>query len=153
MEGRVLELGLKAGRWELEEEWKALRRGWYVGSESFLGKLRQRLVRMKEPSRRGSHSGGAKIEHGQVAAQRLFGQGLEILGLKEGDLVGLQKKAAPKVALAWWLRQRTTVSLGWVRERLQMGHPSNVSRAVSQMNRGAGRELLRLKGKLAVDSA
>ena len=31
IEGRVLELGSKAGRKELEEEWQALRRGWYVG--------------------------------------------------------------------------------------------------------------------------
>ena len=36
MESRVLELGLKAGRRELEEQWRALRRGWYVGGESFL---------------------------------------------------------------------------------------------------------------------
>jgi putative transposase len=28
LEGRVLELGMKAGRVELEEQWKALRRGW-----------------------------------------------------------------------------------------------------------------------------
>ena len=31
IEGRVLELGLKRGRKELAEEWKAIRRGWYVG--------------------------------------------------------------------------------------------------------------------------
>jgi hypothetical protein len=35
LESRVLELGTKAGRKELEREWKALRRGWYVGTESF----------------------------------------------------------------------------------------------------------------------
>ena len=33
IEGRVLELGTKAGRKELEAQWKSLRRGWYVGGE------------------------------------------------------------------------------------------------------------------------
>ena len=40
LEGRVLELGLNAGRAELEGQWKALRRGWYVGGESFGARLR-----------------------------------------------------------------------------------------------------------------
>jgi len=31
IESRVLELSSQAGRKELDEEWKALRRGWYVG--------------------------------------------------------------------------------------------------------------------------
>src|SRR2546430_5515617 len=35
MEGRVLELGSKAGRKELDEEWRSLRRGWYVGDRGF----------------------------------------------------------------------------------------------------------------------
>ena len=34
IEGRVLELAAKAGRKELEQEWKALRRGWYAMSLS-----------------------------------------------------------------------------------------------------------------------
>jgi putative transposase len=39
IESRVLELGTKAGRKELEAQWKSLRRGWYVGGHSFLDKL------------------------------------------------------------------------------------------------------------------
>src|SRR5829696_2716098 len=35
MEGRVLELGLKGRRKELEAQWKALRRGWYLGAREF----------------------------------------------------------------------------------------------------------------------
>src|SRR5258708_5725004 len=39
IEGRVLELASQAGRKELDAQWKVLRRGWYVGGESFLEKL------------------------------------------------------------------------------------------------------------------
>lgn len=41
MEGRALELGMKAGRREWETKWKELRRGWYMGGEGFMETLRQ----------------------------------------------------------------------------------------------------------------
>jgi hypothetical protein len=148
IEGRVLELGLKAGRMELEQQWKALRRGWYVGSGTFLETLRQRLGQMCRPARRQSHSGGAKVEHGQVAAEAMVRRGFERLGIAEGKLGDMQKKAPEKTALAWWLRQRTTVSLEWVSERLKMGHPANVSHAVNEANRGTDRKIERLKARL-----
>ena len=43
MESRVLALGLKEGRQELKAKWRALRRGWYVGAESFGEQLKRRL--------------------------------------------------------------------------------------------------------------
>jgi hypothetical protein len=48
------------------------------------------------------------------------------------------------VALAGWVRQRTTVSSRWVSERLAMGHYSQVSRAVSRTRRRPGRKLAKL---------
>ena len=35
MEGRVLELGIKAGRDALNREWNLIRRGWYMGGDGF----------------------------------------------------------------------------------------------------------------------
>jgi hypothetical protein len=52
------------------------------------------------------------------------------------------------VALAWWLRERTTVLLRWVSRRLEMGHYSRVSKVVSRMARSPGRKLGKLKEKL-----
>ena len=49
IEGRVLELGLKRGRKELAEEWKAVRRGWYVGGAEF---KEQMLTLVEQPLRR-----------------------------------------------------------------------------------------------------
>jgi hypothetical protein len=50
-----------------------------------------------------------------------------------------------KMALSWWLRERTTVSLRWVSEELAMGHYTRVSPAVSRLQRKPGRKLERLK--------
>jgi len=66
---RVLELGRKAGRKELEAQWKALRRGWYVGEASFLEKLEAYLEAARAGRQRESHSGRAKDAHDEAAAE------------------------------------------------------------------------------------
>ncbi|HEX3625463.1 MAG TPA: transposase [Verrucomicrobiae bacterium] len=60
IEGRVLELGMKTGRKELEQSWKAIRRGWYLGEPSFLDKLEAWLERTVKGRYRQSHSGAAR---------------------------------------------------------------------------------------------
>jgi putative transposase len=148
VESRALELGLKAGRQELEEKWKALRRGWYVGDEGFFEKLKARLGAMVAGKQRESHSGGAKRAHGEAAAQKLLAAGLVALGLAPEDLRKLPKGAPEKTVLAWWLRERTTVSLRWVGEALDMGHYTRVTQAVSRLKRKPGRNLEKLKQRL-----
>ena len=148
MEGRVLELATKVGRKGLEEEWKALRRGWYVGGESFLEKLEGYLGPLMKGRHRESFSGEAKEGHDAAAAERALARGMKGLGLCNKELVQLPKGAAEKVVLAWWVRERTTVSLRWVSERLEMGHYTRVAQAVSRMRRGPGRRLAKLRHKL-----
>jgi hypothetical protein len=75
-------------------------------------------------------------------------RGLAALGLSEADLSKLPKSAAEKTVLAWWLRERTTVSLKWVSQALGMGHYTRASQAVSRMNRKPARKLLKLKEQL-----
>ncbi len=94
MAGRVLELGSKAGRKELDKQWKELRRGWYVGG------------------------------------------------------VELPKGSPEKLVLAWWLRENTTVTLRWVSERLEMGHYTRATQAISRMSRRPGRKLEKIKRQL-----
>lgn len=144
MEGRVLELGHKAGREELDEKWQALRRGWYLGQSSFLEKLEKWLERAVRGRQRASQSGAARARHDEMAAEKWVRAGLSKLGLKEAKLGELGYGAREKVALAWWLRRRTTVSLRWVGERLEMGHYSRVSQAVSRANRKPAKPLRRL---------
>lgn len=133
IEGRVLELGIKGRRKELEEQWKELRRGWYVGGESFRDKLTGYLEKMTLGGRRESHSGPAKAAHDQAAAGKILARGMARLGLNQAKLKQLPKNAPEKVVLAWWLRRSTTVSLEWCSERLWMGHFSRVSQAIDQV--------------------
>ncbi len=149
MEGRVLELASKAGRKELNEQWKELRRGWYVGEESFAEKLREGLKKAMQGRRRESHSGLAKVAHDRAAAEQRLKQALEILGLDERFLEQMAKGCAEKVVLAWWLRENTTVTLRWVAERLGMGHYTRVTKAISRMVRRPGKKLEKIRRQLA----
>jgi hypothetical protein len=148
IEGRVLELGIKAGRKELEKKWEALRRGWYLGDEGFLARLKNWLARATRGRQRHSHSGAARSAHDEHEASRLLQLGMKELGLPAADLVKLRKNAPEKVVLAWWLRRQTTVSLSWVAKRLHMGHYTSVTQAVSRMNRRPGRKLKPLRERL-----
>ena len=148
IEGRVLELATKAGRKDLVREWKALRRGWYVGGQSFLGKLESLLEPAARGRRRESFNRQSRQAHDVAAAKRALAEGMKVLEVDEGQLLELPKGAPQKVALAWWLRQRTTVSLRWVSERLEMGHYSRVTQAVSRMGRRPGAKLEKLRRKL-----
>ena len=148
IESRVLELGLKAGRQELEEQWRVLRRGWYVGEAGFLEKLQTRLGALLAGKQRDSHSGGARRAHGEAAARALLVRGLAALGLGAKAWRELPRNAPEKTALAWWLRARTTVTLKWVSEELGLGHYTRVTQAVSRMERRPGRKLAQLKRRL-----
>ena len=76
-----MELCSEAGRKELDEEWKALRRGWYVGGEGFVGKLQAHLDGVMRGRRRESHSGEAKRAHDEAAAEReRVGTGISGIG-------------------------------------------------------------------------
>ncbi len=144
MEGRVLEWRNPERREDLEEQWKVLRRGWYLGEQSFLKRLERWLDKVIAGKRRESHSGGARETHDERAAERLLGKGMGMLGLKEADLKDLPLGCPEKVALAWWLRKHTTVSLRWAADRLKMGHYTRVSQAVSRVGRKPGKRLAQL---------
>ena len=148
LESRLLELGLVAGRRELEQEWKAVRRGWYLGGEEFGEGLREKLGEAMAGWRRESHSGRDKREHGERAAERSLREGMARLGLTEQSLGQGRKVTPEKAALAWWLRERTTVSLRWVSERLAMGHYSNAGRGPRKLTAADERQRRRAMAKL-----
>jgi REP element-mobilizing transposase RayT len=148
IESRALELKHKPGCRELEETWKALRRGWYLGGEGFFEKLKARLAGLKVGRKRQSHSGGAQRAHGVAAAEKRMVAGLATFGLSRKDLAELPKSAPEKTVLAWWLRERTTVSLRWVSQKLEMGHYTRVTQAVSRLKRKPGKKLEKLKRQL-----
>ena len=99
--------------------------------------------------RRESHSGPAKAAHDEAAAEQHLEHALRALGLEAQHLAESALGAPEKLALAWWLRQNTTVSLRWVSERLGMGHYTRVTQAISRMNRRPGGNLEQLGRKLS----
>jgi hypothetical protein len=68
-----------------------------------------------------------------VAAEKMVQAGLKILGLKQESLAEMRKGSPEKVALAAWIRERTTVPLRWVSERLDMGHSGNASQGIRKL--------------------
>ena len=115
----------------------------------FAEKLRGRIQELLKGRRHESHSGAAKREHGERAAEELLAAGLARLGLGPGDLRRGRKVTAEKAALSQWLRERTTVSLRWVSERLGMGHYSHAGRGTRKMRAQVVRQLRQALSKLA----
>lgn len=117
-----------------EEAMQALRRGWYLGKDTFKDRL---LKLLENPAARPvsgrSGTGEAIRDYGEKEAGRIVRAGCKLLGISSGPtgLEALAKSDVRKVLLAGILREKTTVSNGWIAGRLAMGHPGAVSRLVS----------------------
>ncbi len=117
------------------EATKSLKRGWYLGKESFKDRLLKLLEKPAARTRSGGAARGAGPvrDRGEKEAARLLAEGTRELGLP-GDRKGLEglKKSDPrKMRLAALLRAQTTVSNEWIADKLAMGHPGSVSRLVA----------------------
>jgi hypothetical protein len=139
IEGRVLKLANKESREELTEEWRGIRRGWYLGKSNFRQRLEEHLGGVLKGKARQSYSGGAKKAHDEAAAEAMMVRGLAALGLRNEDLAVLAKGAPEKQVLAWWLKKRTVVSRLWIARRLGMGDESRVTQTAGVVGRAKDR--------------
>ena len=116
----------------------ALRRGWYLGEDTFRDRLLDlvnKVKGVKARKRRTSECVGR--DYGKLDAERLIETCGPRLGLptdSEG-LAELRKGDERKALLATLLRSRTTVGFDWIAKRLAMGHPGSVSRQVGKVKR------------------
>ena len=149
MEGRVLELGMKAGREALNRQWRMIRRGWYVGGEGFRARLLKRVKEAMDQGRAESYQGAAKRAHGQSEAEGMLEKGMRVLRLDAGQLARGAKGMAEKQVLTWWLRERTTVGREWICDRLCMGEVSAVTRALRTVRAGGDRNVEQMCKRLA----
>ncbi len=118
-----------AGRRRLEElmeqrrgaedgvAYKAIRRGWFLGEAS----LKEELLAQASTRTGAWLYGEAVRESAVVLAERLVAAEMERLGWTEQTLAERRKGDAAKVALAQRLRRETTMTVGWIAERLKMG--------------------------------
>jgi putative transposase len=108
---------------EAAEEWRAVRRGWCLGSEEF----RQRLLEEMH-GRTGVHHGGQERRESEEAwAERLLAEELARRRWSAEELARRRKGDGQKVKMALRLRRETVMTLPWIAQRLHMGAPGSLA--------------------------
>lgn len=92
------------------EEWKGLRRGWYLGEEEF----RQDLLARARGVVGDQHYGLERRETEEARAERLVREELWRRNWSEAALGERRKGHPEKVRIARRIRQEITVSLKWI---------------------------------------
>ena len=112
-----------------------LRRGWYFGSQGF----RESVLELARAGglpmgRRGDHYEGtrAQRDHSEAEAGRLLLAGAAQLGLALESSNGWLRCDWRRGLMAALLRQRTTVSLGWLAQHLDLKSSTNVSHQMAR---------------------
>ena len=107
-----------------------LRRGWYFGSQAFRARLLALLARTDANVRpnQGQHYEAAVLirDAAEQKAERIFILELCAADLTEKGLRERPRSEALKWKIARTMRAETTVSLGWIAHRLDLGSASNV---------------------------
>lgn len=124
---------------------KQIKRGWYLGTEAFGTHLLEKLTHVKEPPKL---EGAQKRHYDEQRAEELLQQALHHMELTEDELLRLPNKRIEKQAMAWLLKSKTTVHVQWIATRLQMGHRTTASRAISQIRRANDRKTKAIRSKL-----
>ncbi len=122
---------------------RQLTRGWYIGGEHF----RERLSGML-PDHSDNLRGAQRRAHDEMGAEKLLASVFKILNVTEAELLAMKNTQPQKQAAAWVLKKFTTVTAIWIASRLNMGHRSNVSRALSALDRNPDRTRQRLRQKM-----
>jgi REP element-mobilizing transposase RayT len=117
---RVFEEGMEQRRLEKTgEEFRGVERGWCLGSDEF----RQELLAQVDTPSGPSHYGEAVQEAEAEQAEQKVMEALKRAGWGEEDLMERRKGDPQKVEMARQLRSGTTMSMGWIARRLEMGSP------------------------------
>jgi hypothetical protein len=111
-----------------------LRRGWYWGSQGFGIKLLEMMSKGNAPKPKGRSNRGAGTQraHDEKTAVQILRAGLTEARLQERELEALPGSDARKVRIARMIRDQTTVSMGWIAERLCMRSAANVSQILKR---------------------
>jgi hypothetical protein len=99
------------------EEFKPIRRGWCLGEETF----REELLTQMSERMRAEHYGEERAETAEALAERIIAEELKLGRWQKADLKTRTKGDSVKLALAARLRAETTMTVGWIAERLAMG--------------------------------
>jgi len=122
---RQFEQRMQARRREEQDgaEGKPLQRGWCLGPPEF----KARLLAQMEGKLGEHHSGELKRESAEAKAERIIREELKRLCWTEADLKLRAKSDPAKLPLAARVRRETTLTLGAIAVRLQMGSRKSFS--------------------------
>ncbi len=120
-----------------ESQREVLRRGWCLGGAGFRERMLGLLEKAGEKLRPDKAIDATiRRSHGEEEASRLLAAAQRYFGLSEEELSALRRKDPRKLAMARLIRQRTSVSNGWLAQALSLGHASSVSRYGSRSGSG-----------------
>jgi hypothetical protein len=105
-------------RQEIYLDDKALRRGWWLGSEEF---KEQKLEDLNGQVGQ-HHFGQMRLEVAQAKAERIITEELRHLGWQERQLASRRKRDPCKLAIGVRLRKETTLSVKQIAARLPFSH-------------------------------
>lgn len=117
-----------------EDSMKELRRGWYLGTDSF----RDQLINMVDAGKQhlmkaGSVTGEIVKAHRQGDAEELIDKLAVALDydVERGELAKQRKAVWQKLIIAAIVKKYTSVTNEWIAQRLQMGHPAGMRKATA----------------------
>jgi REP element-mobilizing transposase RayT len=99
------------------DEFKPIRRGWCLGEQKF----REELLAQMSEQMGAEHYGEERAEAAEALAELIIAEELKLGRWQESDLKTRPKWDSVKVALAARLRAETTMTVGWIAERLAIG--------------------------------
>ena len=85
---------------------------------------------LKRPRHRSANASSEKRAHGEREATKLIAEGKTIAGLTEKELPKLPGSDAKKLAIASVVRERTTVDMKWIAEKLHLRSAANASQRI-----------------------
>ena len=128
-----------------EAAFERMSKGWVYGGEDYQKTLLREYKRMPKAQDWG---GGEVGEINRLEWKRLLDRALRVLDRDPASARSEPKSAAWKIAVATWLKQRTSVGNRWLTEQLHMGSPDAVSHYVGDCRNGQRLEAQQLVNKL-----
>jgi REP element-mobilizing transposase RayT len=128
-----------------------LSRGWVIGSAEFKAEMKNELLEQGAARARFELLGADAEAHRAMRAEVWEGKLTEakaVLGLAGIDLPA-RKSASEKVRLAALMKLTSSVSNGWLAERLEMGRPASVSQYVRRFRISGGLKTAKFKRALS----
>ena len=117
---------------DLNAEFQELRHGWSFGGESFRAELLARVNSVAAAN----HIGPEIQQSAEQKAERIVARELTRFEWSEEDLREHAKGDIKKLRIAEQLRRESTMTLGWIAERLRMGTASHLSHLLYWRRRG-----------------